>query len=279
MSCDQVNGQSMSGASHQGAVAALKAVTESCLLVVSREVLVVMPSSTATPSPTPAVVSDPAKEKGVTRSSSQELREFGMKMAAVHQEKPTICSEETGPTPTKQQGEESVSPGTTVVPAKQPAEEEEEAIDEEELDKKMQKMALEISTREKEGLVSMEADEEDVSAKEKRVDSGDKPSKKSSDYANLNIAKLIQSAEEGEGEGSEKGEGSPDRDASGPDHLSSVPPELSESDSSSDSDSDSDVVVLRPDVKREESPYPEEVSGLGVARLFIRLPKSDVMGS
>ena len=250
----------MGGASHQGAVAALKAVTESCLLVVSREVLVVMPSSTATPSPTPAVVSDPAKaEKGVTRSSSQELREFGMKMAAVHQEKPTICSEETGPTPTKQQGEESVSPGTTVVPAKEPTEEEEEAVDEEELDKKMQKIALEISTREKEGLLSMDADEEDVSVKEKGVESGDRPSKKSGDYANLNIAKLIQSAEEGEGEGSEKGEGSPDRE--GPNHLSSVPPELSESESSSDSDSDSDVVVLRPDAQREESPYPEEVSG------------------
>ena len=67
VSCDQVNGQNMSGSTHQEAVSALKTTTESCLLVVSREVLVVMPSSTATPSPTPAVVSDPVKaENGVT---------------------------------------------------------------------------------------------------------------------------------------------------------------------------------------------------------------------
>ena len=249
----------MSGSTHQDAVSALKTTTESCLLVVSREVLVVMPSSTATPSPTPAVVSDPMKtEKGVTRSSSQELREFGAKMATVHQEKPTVCAEETDPTPKKPQEEKSVSP---VTPAKQSAEEKEESVDEEELGKKMQSLAQEISSREKEGFVAMEADKEDVPADKKEVEPKGRPSKRSGDYANLNIAKLIQSAEDGEGEESEKGEGSPDRDTSGPDHLSSVPAELSESESSSDSDSDSDVVVLRPDTQREQSPYPEEVSG------------------
>ena len=255
---DQVNGQSMSSASHHEAVGALKAATESCLLVVSREVLVVMPSSTATPSPTPAVASDATKpEKIVERSTSQELREFGMKIAAVHQEKPTVCVEETGPIPTRQQGEESALPGATVVPVKQ--QEEEESVNEEEVGQKMQSLALEISSREREGFVAMDADKEDVPVERKEAESKGRPSKQSGDYANLDIAKLIQPAEDGEGDGSEKGEGSPDRDLGGPDQLSSVPAELSDSDSSSDSDSDSDVVVLRPDMQKEQSPYPEEV--------------------
>ena len=125
----------------------------------------------------------------------------------------------------------------------------------EELGKKMQSLAQEISSREKEGFVAMEVDKEDVPADEKEVEPKDRPSKRSDDYANLNIDKLIQSAEDGEGEGS------PDHDSRCQDQLSSVPAELSESESSSDSDSDSDVVVLRPDTQREQSPYPEEVSG------------------
>ena len=45
--CVQVNGFNMVNATHAEAVAALKSVTTSCQLVVSREVLVVMPEDVA----------------------------------------------------------------------------------------------------------------------------------------------------------------------------------------------------------------------------------------
>ena len=242
----------MAGASHQESVNALKAVTASCLLVVSREVLVVIPSSTATPSPTPAVVTGVQKpEKGAEQTASQDLREFGMKIAATHQEKPTVCVADPSPTPAKKQEAETTSPGTTVTPEKQAAEGDDEVT------KQMQSLVTEISDREKQGFVAMEPDKEDVSVDEKEAESKDR-SKRSSDYANFNIAQLIQSAAKQEGEGSEKAE-SPDPDPSSIEQLSSVPVELTDSESSSDSDSDSDVVVLRPNMTKEQSPYPEEV--------------------
>ena len=251
----QVNGQNMIGASHQESVIALKAVTASCLLVVSREVLVVMPSSTATPSPTPALVSGTLKpgEKGTEKTASQDLREFGMKIAATQQEKPTVCVAEPSPTPTRQKGAETASPGATVAPAKETA----EAEGEDEVAKQMESLASEISDREKQGFIAIEPDKEDVPVEEKEAESKGR-SKRGSDYANYNIAQLIQAAAKEEGEGSEKAE-SPDPAPSGTEQLSSLPVELSESESSSDSDSDSDVVVLRPDKPKEQSPYPEEV--------------------
>ncbi len=101
----QVNGFNMVNATHAEAVAALKSVTTSCQLVVSREVLVVLPEDVAaeeeeeqiqqdlppTPSPTPKEEEDESGE-GVAKKMVAAILDRSLKRCEISQMKlPCQC--------------------------------------------------------------------------------------------------------------------------------------------------------------------------------------------
>jgi protein scribble len=251
-----VNGQSMLGCTHQEAVAALKRTLRSCLLVVSREVLVVMPSSAATPSPGPLeTAKEPSPKRTVKQESSslQDVREFGVKISAISQERPVVCEIQDSPLLSQHERKTSDSTGEKKQISSSSLRQDGPVLSDEEAEGKLLGMKMEMIEREEEGFVVLEPDSEGVPIVATKETSSPK---KSGDYANLEISGLIEANKDEEEGDSESDEDRVEK-VGGVALDKLVDSSDSTSSSNSDSDSDSDVVVLGPKGEKYQQ-YPEE---------------------
>ena len=245
----------MINAMHHDAVESLKNVTDACTLVVSREVLVVMPSSAATPSP---IQTEPLKSLSHNSSTSettkekelQDMEEFNNRLATIHKPNPTVIAEQGSPASPNYHAQN--------LPFEQASRESSTSLDDEAVAKKLQEISQQARKREEEAVIVLGVPKEDIPFDE--TEEEPLPNvKKNKDYANMDIANLVLL----DPEGKKIEKDSDQEDAEPPNRLSTdqFVSDDSSSSSDSDSDSDSDIVVLGPqDSEIEKIPYQEEVS-------------------